>query len=158
MFRREQVIGVVSSWDIRWRESEGYALLITDSRLVGASMPSSTGEFWAYFGPGQERDPKVNEEAGKRAEEIARRKDFELQRDHIVKIIYYGPGMLFGGRLLFATVGKKIDVSITVVSGWNPGIVSTMKTLVSSLLVFAPERLYDEKTGERVRDETTVLS
>ncbi|MDA4135439.1 MAG: hypothetical protein OK449_00395 [Thaumarchaeota archaeon] len=158
MYRREQVIGIVSSWDIRWRESEGYALLITDSRLVGASLPAVADDFRAYFAPGKERDPKVDEEAGKRAEEISRRKDFELQRDHIIKIIYYGPGMLFGGRLLFATVGRKIDVSITVISGWNPGIVSTMKTLVSSLLAFAPERLYDEKTGARIRDETSVLS
>jgi hypothetical protein len=156
MFRREQVIGIVSSWDIRWKETEGYSLLITDSRLIGAQLPTYADDFWAYFPPGKERDANLAKEAERRAAEIALKKDFELQRDRIVKIIYEAPGMLVGGRLLFGTVGRKLEISITVMSGWNPGILSTIRTLVSSFLVFSPEMFYNEKTGARMRDEITL--
>lgn len=127
--------------------------MITDSRLIGsirAAIEDGTGMF---FEPGAGRDPAVEQEAQRRAAEIVLKKDFELQRDKILKIIYYEPGMLFGGRLQFSTVGRKVDVGITVISGWNPGILTTLRTLVSSLLVFSPERFYDERTGARIRDE-----
>src|SRR5271156_2135202 len=104
MLRREQIIGVVSSWDIRWKESEGCSLLITDSRMVGAGFPVFDDNFWGYFPPGKERNPGLAREAERRAEEILLRRSFELQRDKIVKIIYDKPGMMLGGRLLFATV------------------------------------------------------
>src|SRR5580658_6717516 len=148
MLRREQVIGIVSSWDIRWKESEGYSLLITDSRLIGASRPDYPDNFWAYLGPGTEASAESRASADKKAAEIVAREDFELQRDRIVKIMYDEPGSLIGGRLLLAVVGRRVELNITVASGWNPGIVSTLKTLIDSLAAFAPCTFYSEKTGQ----------
>jgi hypothetical protein len=156
VLRRERVIGIVSSWDIRRRDSEGYSLLITDSRLVGAALPVYADDFWAFFPPGNQQDSQQAQEAEKRARQIVLKRDLELQRDKIVKIIYESPGMLVGGRLLFVTVGRKVQVNITVISGWNPGIYSTLNTLISALLVFAPEGFYDGKTGSKVRHEFTL--
>ena len=51
MLRRENVIGIVSSWDIRRNESEGYSLLFTDERVIGAYRPEYPQDFWAYLGP-----------------------------------------------------------------------------------------------------------
>jgi hypothetical protein len=150
VLRREQIIGIVSSWDIRWRESTGYSLLVTDSRVFGASRPGYSDNFWAYLGPGTYIAPETRSIAYSKAAEIIAKKDFELQRDKIVKIIYDAPGNMVGGRLIIAEVGRKIELSITVVSGWNPGISSTLNTLLDSLRIFAPDRVYSEKTGQRV--------
>jgi hypothetical protein len=152
MLRREQVIGIVSSWDIRWKESEGYSLLVTDSRLIGASRPDYPDNFWAYLGPRTEASAESRASADRKAAEIVAREDFELQRDKIVKIIYDEPGSLVGGRLSLAVVGRRVELSITVISGWNPDIALTLKTLVDSLRAFAPERFYDEKTGGRIAE------
>jgi hypothetical protein len=153
LLRRERVIGIISSWDIRRRDSEGYSLLMTDSRVVGSNRPDLTDNFWAYLPPGREPDPLVAQGVAREADRIVAKKDFELQRDKMVKIVYYSPGLLSGGRLLFVTVGRKVEIGITVLSAWNPGILTTVSTLVSSLLIFSPEGFYDEKTGARVRDE-----
>ena len=158
MLRREQVIGIVSSWDIRWRESEGYSLLVTESRIVGACLPHDGDEYRVFFPLGIERDPSAAKDAEGKADKIVATKDFELQRDKIVKVIYEEPGVLSGGRLLIGTVGRKVEISITVTSGWNPDILLTTKTLVSSFLVFAPGVFYDEKTGGRVRDDVPLPS
>ena len=158
MLRREQVIGIVSSWDIRWRDSEGYSLLVTDSRLVGGTMPATAEDFRAFFAPGKGRDAGLGQEADKKAAEILLLKDFEIYRDKVLKIVYEAPSMLLGGRLLLATTGKRFQVDITVVSGWNPGILSTLNHLISTFLVFAPEAFYDERTGARMRDEVALRS
>jgi len=158
MLRREQIIGIASTWDIRWRDSEGYALLFTESRLVGAPLPASGDVLLACFLAGKERDPAIAQLAQKRADEIIRTKDFELQRDKIVKVIYDAPQVFIGGRLLFGTVGRRVEVAISVMSGWNPGMFTTIDTLVSSLMVFAPDVFYDEKTGARIRDEKALLA
>jgi hypothetical protein len=162
MLRREQVIGIVSSWDIRkyvgkipvsflsGGESEGYSVLFTDSRVVGADRPGLPDDFWAYLGPGSNVSGELRAAAQTRADEIISMSNFEMQRDKIVKVLYEEPGQLVGGSMLFVEVGRKMELQISVLSPWNPGIISTLDTLARSVRAFAPDRLYSEKTGQRV--------
>jgi hypothetical protein len=157
MLRHERVLGVVSSSDLRWKESTGFSLAITDSRIAGALRPDYDEDFWAYFPPGKERDVALAEEADRKAGEIIARKVFELQREDVVKIIYDPPGLLFGGRLLLVATGRKVELKITVLSGWNLGVLRTIQTLVYSLSWFDPQLTFDERTGGKVGDEMTKL-
>ena len=83
--------------------------------MVGAELdPPYADDFWAYLPPGKERDPGAAQEAAKKAERIVvSGRNFELQRDKILKIIYDSPGMMIGGRLLFVTVGRKVQLRIS---------------------------------------------
>lgn len=162
MLRREQIIGIVSSWDIRRArsgfsllffaggEDAGYSLLFTDTRLVGARRPEYPEDFLAYLGPGSAASDEVRTAAQTHAGEIIARESFELQRDKIVEIIYSEPKAYTGGRLLFKEVGRPVNLKITLVSPFNPGIISTLETLSRSLFAFAPDRLFDERTGQRI--------
>jgi hypothetical protein len=156
MLRREQVIGVVSSYDVSWNGSTGYSVAITDSRMIVGLRTDFDSEFWAVFPPGKDREPELAKEAEMRVNETISRKRFELHKDKLVKIIFDPPGQVFGGRLVFVTVGQKADLRLTVLTGWNPGSFKTAETLLESLLVFAPQILYDEKTGNLVRSEPKV--
>lgn len=161
LFRREQVIGIVSSWDIRrgktgfsllffaHDETEGYSLLFTDTRVVGARREEYPDDFRAYLGPGSTASDELRARALATAENILAREDFELQKDNLVKIIYERPKAYIGGRLLFIQPGRRVELKVTLVSPFNPGILSTLDTLVRSLCAFAPDKFYDEETGRR---------
>ena len=88
---------------------------------------------------------------------LIERKQFELSKDSIFKILYEEPGVFFGGHVIFESVGEQIQVEISVLSVWNPSSVQTVRKLVESLLIFAPDRFYDENTGARVRDNDLRL-
>ncbi len=162
MLRREQVIGVVSSWDIRkyesdipisfltGGESEGYSLLFTDSRIVGADRPAYPDDFWAYVGPGSSAGEELRKAAQAKAAEIVSKSNFEMYRDKVVRILYEGPGLMVGGSLLLSEVGRRVEFRITVLSPWNPGSISTAETLTNSVAAFSPDKLYSEKTGQRI--------
>jgi hypothetical protein len=158
LLRRESLIGVVSSSDIRWRENTGYSLVITNDRLVCSARPEFDDDYWAFFPPGDRSDAPRLEEAEKKASEMIARRIFEMQRDRLVKVIYDPPGELFGGRLFLVSVGRKIEFKISMLSPWNPGIFKTVETLVDCLLSFAPRMVYNEKTGQRMDLERTSLA
>jgi hypothetical protein len=148
--RHENLIGVVSSSDVRWKRDTGYSLVITNDRLVCSARPDFDDDFWAFFQPGKNEDAVGRGVAEKRAAEIIARKVFEVQRDRLVKVIYDPPGQLFGGRLLLVSVGRKVEFEISMLSPWNPGIFKTVRTLVDSMLSFVPGIFYNEKTGQRI--------
>lgn len=150
MLRREQVIGIISSWDIRRNESEGYSLLFTDERVVGAHRPDFPQDFWAYLGPGSSASEELRKRADAKAIEIISGKDFELQKDKVVKVIYDEPRTYVGGRLLFIHTGPRVEVKVTLISPFNAGIGPTLDTLTRSLQAFVPNRLYAEGSGERI--------
>jgi len=162
MLRREQIIGIVSSWDIRryaggypvsflsGGESEGYSVLFTDSRVVGADRPGFPDDFWAYLGPGSNVGEELRAAALARAVEIISTRNFEMQRDKIVKVLFEEPGLIVGGSILFVEVGCRMELQISVLSPWSPGSISTVDTLARSISAFAPDRLYSEKTGQRM--------
>ena len=150
MLRYEQVIGIISSYDIRRFESEGYSLLFTNVRLVGALRPDYADDFWAYLPAQGPQDPALKQEAERMAAEILVRRSFELHKDKVVKILYDPPGQLFGGRVLFASTGWNVDIRMTILAGLNPGSFRTAQTMRDSILAFAPGLVYDERTGERI--------
>ena len=43
MIRREKLIAVISSGDIHLGGGDGWALVVTDSRIVGARRPETVG-------------------------------------------------------------------------------------------------------------------
>src|ERR1022692_94216 len=146
MIRREILIGVISSADVHRGGGNGYMLLFTDSRIIGANRPASKDipESYSWTRTGSS---EVDHNAAERvAAVLIERKQFELSKDSIFKILYEEPGVFFGGHVIFESVGEQIQVEISVLSVWNPSSVQTVRKLVESLLIFAPDRFYDENT------------
>ena len=154
MLTREKLIAVISSGDLHFRNGDGYALVITDGRIVGAPRAEALGVpdpyLWSAKGSSEE-ERKMAERA---ASELIGRKRFSISKDSVYKILYDAPSMFFGGRIIFAVVGAQVQLEISSISAWSPGGVMTQRVLVDSLLVFAPEKLYDEKSGGMIKDES----
>ena len=153
MIRHERLIAVISSGDVRLGAGNGCSLVITDGRIVGTSRPESLGIPEPYLWVEGESSEKGRAAALEEAAELIGRKQFELSKESIFKILYDAPGLFFGGRLVFESVGEEVQLDISVVSVWNQGSVLTVERMIDALLIFAPDRLYDEKTGALVRDE-----
>jgi hypothetical protein len=152
MIRREILIGVISSADLHRGGGNGYMLLFTNSRIVGANRPVSKDIPESYFWTTTESSEADHDVAERVAATLIGRKQFELSKESIFKILYEAPGIFFGGRVIFDSVGEQIQVETSVLSVWNPSGVQVIRKLVESLLIFAPDRFYDEKTGALVRD------
>jgi hypothetical protein len=152
MIRRETLIGIVSSADIHRGGGGGYMLLFTDSRVVGADRPASDDIPESYFWTTTGSSRADYEVAERVAVTLIERKRFELSKESIFKILYEAPGMFFGGHVIFESVGEQIQVEIGVLSVWSPSSVQMVRKLLESLLIFAPDRFYDEETGALVRD------
>lgn len=150
MLRHERFIGIVSSWDIRRKDSEGYSLLITDGRLVGAYRAEYPDDFWVYVQPGSEPGEEIRAKALVMAEKIITAKDFEMHKGNIIKIILDEPSELSGGRLLIKGTGRQVELQVTIRSLLSREIALTVDTLLNSLLAFAPELVYSEKSGARI--------
>ncbi len=153
MIRHERLVAVISSGDIRLGGANGCALVVTDGRIVGSSRSESLGTPEPYLWVEGESPEISRAAAQKEAAEVIERKLFELSKESIFKILYEAPGLFFGGRLIFESVGEEVQLDISVVSVWNPGSLLTVEKIIEALLIFAPDRLYDEKTGALVRDE-----
>ncbi|MDA4112816.1 MAG: hypothetical protein OK474_02100 [Thaumarchaeota archaeon] len=152
MIRREILIGVISSADLHRGVGNGYMLLFTNSRIVGANRPVSKDIPESYCWTMTESSEADHDVAERFAAALIGRKQFELSKEGIFKILYEAPGIFLGGRVIFASVGEQIQVETSVLSVWNPSGVQVIRKLVESLLIFAPDRFYDEKTGALVRD------
>ena len=155
MIRREKLIAVISSEDLRFGSGDGCALVVTDARIVGARRGEDSGVsdpyLWSATGSSQE-DAAAAEKA---AAEFIDRKQFSFSKEGVFKILYEPPGLFFGGRVAFDSVGERVQLDLSVVSVWNPGSLLTVRKLVGALLAFSPDKLYDEKTGALVRDESS---
>ncbi|MDA4134060.1 MAG: hypothetical protein OK441_00640 [Thaumarchaeota archaeon] len=153
MIRHERLIAVISSGDIRLGRGSGFALVVTDGRIVGTSRLESLGipepYLWVEGGSSETGRAAAQVEAAR----LIGRKKFELSKESIFKILYEAPGLFFGGRLIFESVGEEVRLDISVVSVRNPSGVLTVEKMIDALLIFAPDRLYDEKSGALVRDE-----
>ena len=152
MMRREKLIAVISSEDLHVGGEGGYSLVVTDSRIIGANKGDlpDFGEPYLWLATESSQEELVKAEAT--ALGIIGRKRFDLSKDSIFKILYEAPGLFFGGRVVFETVGKEVQLDVSAISVWNSGGVLTVGKLISSLLIFAPDKLYDEKTGAFVSD------
>jgi hypothetical protein len=152
MIRREIPIGIISSADLHRGGGNGYMLLFTNSRVVGANRPVSNDIPESYFWTTAESSEADHDVAERVAAALIGRKQFELSKEDIFKILYEAPGIFFGGRVTFDSVGEQVQVKTSVLSVWNPSGIQVIRKLVESLLIFAPDRFYDEKTGALVRD------
>ncbi len=132
--------------------------MITDSRIVGAYRPEYPDDFWVYISPGSEPSEENRSRALGVADKIISTKDFEMQKENVVKIIFDEPTELFGGRLLIKGTGRQVELKITIRSLLNREIMLTIDTLVSSLVAFAPGLVQSEKTGARIATRSSALS
>ena len=153
MIRREKLIAVISSGDIHLGGGDGWALVVTDGRIVGARRAETVGVPEPYLWVAKESTEEGRAAAEKIAVALIERKRFELSKEGIFKILYEAPGLFFGGRVVFESVGERVDLGISVLSVWSQNTVLTVGALVDSLLAFAPDKVYDEKTGTLVRDK-----
>jgi hypothetical protein len=157
MFPREKLIAVISSGDLHFRNGEGYALVITDGRIVGATRGAGPGVPGPYLWSAEGSSEEERLAAESVAADIIRRKRFNLSKGSIFKILYDAPGMFFGGRIVFGVVGEEVQLDLSSVSAWTSGGVATERKLLDALLAFAPDRLYDEKTGALINREAVRL-
>jgi hypothetical protein len=143
----DELIGVVSSWDLCRVGETGYALLVTRGRVIGARRPESDAEFMAYLGPGSTATESDRERAVATASRLLQTRQFVLPKDAIAQILFRRPGLFSGGYAVFKTMLQAYKVEIPVVSGWNGGPILVSRILAESLRTFSPERLYDGRTG-----------
>lgn len=143
----DELIGVISSWDLSRVGETGYSLVITKSRVIGARRPEQDNEFMAYLGPGSTATEDDRARAAATASRLLETKQFALPKETIAQILYRRPGLFSGGYAVFKTNLQAFKVEIPVVSGWNEGPLLASRVLIESLKAFSPERLYDGKTG-----------
>ncbi|MDA4112534.1 MAG: hypothetical protein OK474_00610 [Thaumarchaeota archaeon] len=143
----DELIGVISSWDLSRTGETGYALVVTRGRVIGARRAEADVEFIVYLGPGSTATASDRERAVAAAARLLETRQFVLAKDDIAQILFRRPGLFSGGYAVFKTRLQAYKVEIAVVSGWNGGPLLASRTLMESLRTFSPDRLYDGKTG-----------
>ena len=143
----DELIAVISSWDLTRTGETGYGLVLTKSRVIGARRTESEIELVAYLGPGSTATEDERATAGAVASRLIRTKQFVMAKESIAQILYRRPGFLVGGYVVFKTPLQAFKIELPVVSGWNEGPLQTSRVLIESLMAFSPESLYDGRTG-----------
>jgi hypothetical protein len=149
----DELIGVISSWDLSRVGETGYALVVTRDRVIGARRAEADAELMAYLGPGSTATMSDREMAVATAASLLETRQFILPKDEIAQILFRRPGLFSGGYAVFKTRLQAYKVEIAVVSGWNEGPLLASRTLMESLRTFSPDRLYDGRTGDRYAEE-----
>jgi hypothetical protein len=144
----EELIGVIWS-DYLMLGPHHYSLIITPSRIIGCRKKPLWQGFTVYLGPGSKATTADREKAQKVVAKLMAAKDFEFPKDSIVKIVYKKPGLFSGGYVNIHTTGRGLELVI----GYTAGNQGTLRALVPSLMIFAGDRFYDEKTGALVEAE-----
>jgi len=144
----EELIGVIWS-DYLTFGPDHYALIITPSRIIGCKKRALWKGLVVYLGPGSKATTADREDAQKVLAKLMEAKDFEFPKDSIVKIVYRKPRLFSSGHLDIHTTGKGLELII----GFRAGNRGTLEALIPSLIIFAADRFYDEKTGALVEAE-----
>jgi hypothetical protein len=126
-----------------------YSLIITPSRIIGCKKKPLWQGLTVYLGPGSKATTAGRDKAQKVAAKLMEAKDFELPKDSIVKIVYRKPGLFSSGHIDIHTTGRELELVI----GHTAGNQRTLRALIPSLIAFAADRFYDEKTGALVEAE-----
>jgi hypothetical protein len=134
----------------------GYGLVILPSRIIGTKkIPWSSGII-AYLGPGSRHTEDEKAKAIKIATELIGKKEFDFEKQSIVRIAYRSPGYIFRGHIAFKTTSDKVELKIANLT--NAAITErTVLELIYSLMAFAPDRLYDETTGALMKPGTRII-
>ena len=146
------LIGVIWSASIQYGRGVGYALVISKESIIGARKSSWISSFEAYLGPGNKLRPDDVTKARKIAAELVDEKEFELPKESIAKITYKKPGTFSRGHFIFTTSEKEVRLDVPGLAG-SGDTMSTMRKMVASLILFAPDRFFDEETGKLMSDE-----
>ena len=125
-----------------------YGIVITTGEIIGSKKRSWTDGCSVYTGPASKASPEDRVHAFKVAAQLAERKDFELQKNSILRIDYHAPGQLTRGHLVIRTAQESIELKLNALT--NGYLPPTLNALVPSLVAFATDRFYDEKSGMRV--------
>jgi hypothetical protein len=145
---------VIWSMNLRYGNRGGYALAITSNRVVGAPRSALFHYFERYVGPGSKATEEEHQQANQIFPEIVAAKDLEIPKDSVTKISWKKGGVFHKGHFLFNTT--KGDFQIDTVSTNNTlSVVHTTNQILASLVDFAPDIFYDEKTGELFVKEAT---
>ena len=126
----------------------GYGLVVCASRIVGSNTSAWSQEYSAYLGPNSQTTFEEREKATKIAEILIEKKGFEIPKDSVLKVIYRAPGLFSRGHVIFHTAPG--DTKLIISDLQEGGTPRTLRGLLPSLVAFAPDRFYDEKTGELV--------
>jgi hypothetical protein len=140
----ENIIGVINSAHLHKGILKGYGLVIASDGVVGARKVKFTGSYFAaYLGRRSRLPDKDRARAYDKANDIAKDRNFELAKDAIRKITIKSPGILTGGHLIFESGQEEIKVDVASQMDKKEWTI-----LLLSLIEFAPEKVYDEKTGQ----------
>lgn len=148
------LIGVIWSLAITRDSNAGYALVIRSDQIVGVNKGAwgfSSGSL-VYFGPGSRATESDKERAQEVATKLLERPDFELSKSDITKITYRAPGLFSKGHVVIASNKDDIELNLARLTP-DIGVRQVIKSLLPSLVYFANDKLYDEKTGKLLGNE-----
>jgi hypothetical protein len=148
----EVLLGVVWAIQLSYGKSLGYAVAVTSKRIVGAPKPAIWHSLLSYLGPGSKASEEDRQKANQVFQEILNVKDLELAKDSMTRISWSQEGFFTGGRFVFSMTQGEIEIDTPSRQSrlWSPRVPNLF---ARSLLVFAPENFYNEKTGVLIRDE-----
>ena len=150
LVRREQIIGVFCSSNIRRSNTSSYCLLITNDRIAGTRKRTSIWPFEAYVGVSSGASEADKSTAATIASEILKSSEFVLLREKIFSIVYEPPTLFWGGEVIFKVAGEQVELYLTCFSPWDTAPYLADRRLLSALLEFDAGKMYDEKTGRLV--------
>src|SRR5713101_5239646 len=129
------IIGVIHSSHLKKGLLEGYGLLVTPEKIVGAKK-FKMGAFAALMADETNLSIPVRMEAYEAAKEIEKHKEFELSRSQVLAIEVKKPGTFRGGHLLITSTSGEHKVKL--VAQMTP---KELQILLTSLSRFAPSIL-----------------
>ena len=142
------ILGVIWSPYLHHDRWGGYGLVVTADEVLGSKARPWADACSVYLGPSSRANPDERAHALKVAAQLAELKEFELHKSSIFRIDYHAPGQIARGHVVFRTANEAIELKINpLIDGTIP---TTLKGLIPSLVAFASDRFYDEKTGTRV--------
>jgi hypothetical protein len=148
------LIGVIWSLAITRKLNAGYALVVKSDRVIGINKgawgwnSSST----AYLGPGSKATESDRQAAEEVVAELLQKVDFDVPKSEISKISYRAPGLFSNGRVVIKGTSGDIELRLARLTP-DIGVRLVIKSLLPSLVDFAADRVYDEKTGRLVAAE-----
>ena len=151
MMPNEKLIGLVWTDMLHHDTLYGYALLVTNQRVVGAKERTFRHACVQYIWGRYQKDADPDE-VERYAPQVIRDKEFELGLDDIVRITYRKPGMFSPGHVTFKTAAQEIQLNTS--SLWTHSQAGKIdRILQACLVVFAEEKFIDENSGQPMRAE-----
>ena len=144
----EDVLGVVWSYSL----IPFGGLVFASNRIMGTTVPPPWSGFTStYLGPTSHATDEQRRHALELASKIIEKKELDLLKESIEKMSYRAPGLFSRGHIIFQT--SEEDIVVRIKNRQDGGVPRTLNGLIPSLVAFAADRFYDEKTGIPVSTE-----